>query len=56
MGLTIDRERFDPVDYQRFEARLDECLLALARLQGRPGFGAGPCTVGAELELFLIDR
>jgi gamma-glutamyl:cysteine ligase YbdK (ATP-grasp superfamily) len=56
MGLTIDQERFDPVDYQRFQARLDECLLALARLQGRPGFGAGPCTVGAELELFLIDR
>lgn len=55
MGLTIDRERFDPADYQRFHERLDECLLALARLQGRPGFGAGPCTVGAELELFLVD-
>jgi hypothetical protein len=55
MGLSIDRERFDPVDYRRFERRLDECLLALGRLLGRPGFGVGPTTVGAELELFLVD-
>jgi hypothetical protein len=55
MGLTIDRERFDPVDYGQFKERLEECLVALARLQGRPGFGTGPLTVGAELELFLID-
>jgi hypothetical protein len=55
MGLAIDRDRFDPVDYLRFEERLEECLLALGRLLGRPGFGAGPATVGAELELFLID-
>src|SRR5215218_10549362 len=55
MGLSIDRERFDPADYRRFERRLDECLLALGRLLGRPGFGVGPTTVGAELELFLVD-
>ena len=55
MGLSIDRERFDPVDYQRFGRRLDECLVALGRLLGRPGFGVGPTTVGAELELFLVD-
>jgi gamma-glutamyl:cysteine ligase YbdK (ATP-grasp superfamily) len=55
MGLAIDRDTFDAVDYQRFEERLEECLLALGRLLERPGFGAGPTTVGAELELFLID-
>jgi gamma-glutamyl:cysteine ligase YbdK (ATP-grasp superfamily) len=55
MGLAIDRDTFDPVDYQRFEARLEECLLALGGLLERPGFGVGPTTVGAELELFLID-
>jgi gamma-glutamyl:cysteine ligase YbdK (ATP-grasp superfamily) len=55
MGLAIDRDHFDPVDYQRFEERLEECLLALGRLLGRPGFGVGPTTIGAELELFLID-
>jgi hypothetical protein len=55
MGLTIDREQFDPLDYQRFERRLDDCLTALERLLERPGFGTGPATVGAELELFLVD-
>src|SRR5215218_10921740 len=55
MGLAIDRDTFDPVDYQRFEARLEECLLALGGLLERPGFGTGPTTVGAELELYLID-
>jgi hypothetical protein len=51
MGLMIDRERFDPLDYRRFERRLDECLIALGQLLQRPGFGTGPATVGAELEL-----
>jgi hypothetical protein len=55
MGLTIDRERFDPQDYRRFEHRLDDCLTALERLLERPRFGTGPATVGAELELFLVD-
>jgi hypothetical protein len=55
MGLTIDRERFDPVDYRRFELGLEECLAALERLLERPGFGVGPATVGAELELCLVD-
>jgi gamma-glutamyl:cysteine ligase YbdK (ATP-grasp superfamily) len=55
MGLTIEREHFDPADYQRFEQRLEECLQALERLLERPAFGAGPVTVGAELELCLVD-
>jgi hypothetical protein len=55
MGLAIDREQFDPVDFRRFERRLDDCLAALSRLLERPGFGTGPITVGAELELFLVD-
>jgi hypothetical protein len=56
MGLAIEREHFDLVDYLRFQRRLDEGLLALERLVRRPGFGAGPITVGAEPELFLIDE
>jgi hypothetical protein len=55
MGLTIEQERFEPVDYARFEERLEECLLALRRLLDRPGFGTGPPTIGAELELCLND-
>src|SRR5260370_25195794 len=55
MGTDIDQEEFDERDYSRFTERLEECLSALGQLLERPGFGAGPATVGAELELFLID-
>src|SRR4029450_3564492 len=55
MGIEIDRERFDDADYPRFSERLGRCLGALGRLLERPGFGVGPRTIGAELELFLID-
>ena len=55
MGLAIEREQFNPADYLGFQRRLEECLLALARLLDAPGFGTGPSTVGAELELFLVD-
>jgi hypothetical protein len=55
MGTDIDNEEFDERDYSRFSGRLEECLSALGQLLERPGFGTGPSTVGAELELFLID-
>lgn len=55
MGTGIDQEEFDERDYPRFRERLEECLSALAQLLERPGFGAGPATIGAELELFLVD-
>jgi hypothetical protein len=55
MGIEIDRERFDDADYPRFTERLEHCLQALEQLLQRPGFGVGPRTIGAELELFLID-
>jgi gamma-glutamyl:cysteine ligase YbdK (ATP-grasp superfamily) len=55
MGRDTDREEFDERDYARFRDRLEESLAALGRLVGRPGFGVGPTTIGAELELVLID-
>ena len=55
MGTEIDQEVFDERDYLRFAERLRECLCALGQLLERPGFGIGPATVGAELELFLVD-
>jgi len=55
MGTSIDREAFDEVDTARFRQRLEQCLSTLARLLERPGFGVGPATLGAELELFLVD-
>src|SRR5215218_1910261 len=55
MGSDIDQETFDAVDYGRFGQRLTQCLATLGRLLERPGFGVGPVTLGAELELFLVD-
>jgi hypothetical protein len=55
MGTEIEEEEFGERDYQRFAGRLEENLATLAQLLARPGFGAGPATVGAELELFLVD-
>jgi hypothetical protein len=55
MGKGIDQETFDQLDYARFQQRLGQCLSTLGRLLERPGFGVGPVTLGAELELFLVD-
>jgi hypothetical protein len=55
VGTDIDQEEFGERDYSRFAGRLQECLSALGQLLERPGFGAGPATVGAELEVFLVD-
>lgn len=55
MGLEIKRDRFDDEDFARFDARLRDSLAALTAVLARPGFGEGETTVGAELELDLID-
>jgi hypothetical protein len=55
VGLEIDREDFAAAEYVRFEARLRESLAVLGELLERPGFGEGKATVGAELEVSLVD-
>jgi hypothetical protein len=55
MGKEIGQEEFGERDYARFAERLEENLATLGQLLERPGFGTGPATVGAELELFLVD-
>jgi gamma-glutamyl:cysteine ligase YbdK (ATP-grasp superfamily) len=55
LGLGIDRERFEESDYVRFRERLDQSLIALRELLDRPGFGEGDASLGAELELCLVD-
>jgi gamma-glutamyl:cysteine ligase YbdK (ATP-grasp superfamily) len=56
VGTEITRDEFDERDYALFRERLEQNLSELGRLLERPGFGAGPVTIGAELELVLIDR
>jgi hypothetical protein len=55
MGLAISRDTFTEDEFVRFSARLREDLDALRALLDRPGFGEGAPTVGAELEMFLVD-
>ena len=55
MGIEIDRTRFSSADYQAFQARLEENLGALAELANVPGFGCGPRSLGAELEVYIVD-
>jgi gamma-glutamyl:cysteine ligase YbdK (ATP-grasp superfamily) len=55
MGRDIDTEEFDERDYAVFRDRLNTSLQVLALLLERPGFGVGAATVGAELELVLVD-
>jgi hypothetical protein len=55
MDATVDREHYDEHDYERMRDKLQQCLQALDVLLARPDFGVGPQTLGAELELFLID-
>lgn len=56
MGLEIDRETFTLEDHRVFVDKLRAGLDALEQVLLRPGFGAGPTTIGAEVELDLVDR
>ncbi len=56
MGLLIDKEEFEEQDFADFADRLQQSLTILHELLSRPGFGEGPLTLGAELELPIIDK
>jgi gamma-glutamyl:cysteine ligase YbdK (ATP-grasp superfamily) len=56
MGLAINHETFSDAEYARFDARLRADLDALAIVLERPGFGVGETTLGAELELCIVDE
>jgi gamma-glutamyl:cysteine ligase YbdK (ATP-grasp superfamily) len=56
MGVQVDREEFDDADYARFGVKLSESVVALRELLARPAFGTGPASLGAELELNLVDE
>ena len=56
MGLSVNHQNFSTAEYQQFSSRLGDNLAALKRLLDRPGFGVGPASFGAELEMYIIDR
>jgi gamma-glutamyl:cysteine ligase YbdK (ATP-grasp superfamily) len=56
MGLIIDRSEFSEEDYRLAGARLQENLRALQMLFARPDFGRGDSSLGAELEMCIVDE
>ncbi len=56
MGLEIKQECFTRADHARFSRRLSEQLRALQLVLISPGFGRAERTLGAELELAVIDK
>lgn len=55
MGRDIDRTEFADADYARFAERLVSGLAVFEELVRRPGFGTGAASIGAEVELCLVD-
>lgn len=55
MGLVIDHSDFSEEDYLQASVRLRENLQALQMLFERPDFGRGDSSLGAELELSIVD-
>ena len=55
MGKNVEHSHFSQADHDRFTQRLYENLDLLELLLATPGFGQGETSIGAELELDLID-
>lgn len=55
MGIEIDTTSFAEDDYRVFASRLEENLDALGQLLADPAFGRGVGSLGAELEMYIVD-
>ena len=56
MGQAISQTSFTDEEDRLYRIRLDDCLTALERMLASPGFGAGARSLGAELELVIVDE
>ena len=55
MGTDIDKEDFQPTDYSAFRGALERNLVDLSEALATPGFGVGAPSLGAELEMYIVD-
>jgi len=55
VGLSIDKAEFTADEFERFAAKVRTDLTALSLLLGRPGFGAGESSIGAEVEFYIVN-
>ena len=56
MGIEIHSSSFTDEDRKRFAKRLEDQLTTLRAMLATPGFGRGAPSLGAELELYLVNR
>jgi gamma-glutamyl:cysteine ligase YbdK (ATP-grasp superfamily) len=56
MGLSIDRSTFSEDEYRHAAVRQRDNLRALKVLLDRPGFGLGKPSIGAEMEMSIVDN
>ncbi|MEH6635182.1 MAG: glutamate--cysteine ligase [Halioglobus sp.] len=55
MGIEINQTSFSDQDYLDFQDALQDNLSALQQLLDDPGFACGPHSLGAELEMYIVD-
>ncbi|MEH6451664.1 MAG: hypothetical protein V7782_01360 [Psychromonas sp.] len=56
MGKNIHKSEFEPHEFEQYCQSLNKNLDAFKQLLAQPGFGEGPPSFGAELELYIIDH
>jgi gamma-glutamyl:cysteine ligase YbdK (ATP-grasp superfamily) len=56
MGQKIAKSEFEANDYLNFNNKLQKNIRGLELLLKRKAFGEGPMTIGAELELTIVDH
>ena len=56
MGLSVHTAEFTARDFENFSQKVRDDLMALKQILSDPGFGEGEASVGAELELYIVDN
>ncbi len=56
MGQNFDKDTFTLKDHTIFRQRLQAQIAELYPIINKPGFSSGPATIGAELELYILDK
>ena len=56
MGQSVEHKRYSASDFQHFQQCLYDQLAILKQKIATPSFGQGQMLLGAELELYLIDK
>jgi gamma-glutamyl:cysteine ligase YbdK (ATP-grasp superfamily) len=55
MGEAVYKDSFTPEEFAEFSVRLEKQLAQLHELIHQPSFSQGAPSIGAELELYLVD-